>query len=150
MTTATDNRYFRGITVGLPNAPHFRTLTDVLLTGPADTRPDLFLGAQRRAEEEFDLRSDSYATTWFDLSPNVLVPLDEPPLPVFWTLAVSWHDGSGVHQATSHGDCLALQHDTRSGLLDLVRQMTVKENGVPEDHGVLSFTCGPARLGEAR
>ncbi|MEU6965130.1 hypothetical protein [Streptomyces chrestomyceticus] len=149
MTTATDNRYFRGITVALPDAPHYRTLTDVVLTGPEDTRPDLYHGAQECAEREFGLRFDRYATTWFDLSPNVLVLSDEPPLPIFWTLAVGWRDHSGEQQSSSWGDTLALPHDTRSGLLDLVRQMAVKEHGIPEDHGVLSFSCGPARLGEA-
>lgn len=149
MTTATD-RYFRGITMALPQDPYYRTLTDVVVTGPGDTRADLYHGAHNRAQTEFDLRFDRYATTWFDLSPNVLVLPDEPPLPVFWTLTVAWRDHSGERQYSSWGDTLALPHDTRLGLLDLIRQTVEKEHGIPEDHGVLSFSYGPTRLGEAR
>lgn len=145
------DRYFRGITVGVSRAPHFRTHTDVVVTGPADTRPDLFHGAQRRAEEEFGLKPSGYSTTWFDLSPDVLVPLDAPPLPVFWTLAVGWMNRSGGHgQCSVYGESLALPHDTRSGLLAMVRRMNVKEGRFPENHGVLSFSCGPGLLSEAR
>ncbi|MFG3429589.1 hypothetical protein [Streptomyces californicus] len=142
----TDHRFFRGITVGLPYAPHFRTITDVVPTGPAAARPDLFHGAQRRAEAKFGLRPDGYATTWFDLSPDALGSLDEPHLPIFWTLTLGWRDRSGDHQRSLHGEALAGQNDTRSGLLALVRRMNVNKNGIPENHGVLSFTCGPSRL----
>ncbi|MFZ3476027.1 hypothetical protein ACODT4_44355 [Streptomyces sp. 2.9] len=149
MTSETATRYFRGITVALPDAPRYRTLTDVVLAGSEDTQSDLYRSAQQRAEKEFGLKADRYATTWFELSPDVLVPSDGPPLPLFWTLALGWHERAGHRQSSIWGDTLALPHDTRSGLLNLVRRMAVKDHGVREDHAVLSFTCGPARLGEA-
>jgi len=146
-------RYFRGLTVARPyhGTLQYRTFADVVVADPADTRPGLYHQAQQIATKKFGLSSGDYVTTWFDLAPDALADdcTPGPPGALFWTLSVWWQDrGRGNHHCV-WGESLPGPHDTRSGLFSLARRTAVEHNKVPEEHAVLSFSCGPSLLDDS-